>query len=239
MIEINLVPDVKQELIKAQRVRSTVISVSIAIGVIVIAIVTLLIIYIFGAQALRSSLADQTIHDESAKLTQVKDLSKTLTIQNQLTKISSINSQKQIDSRLFDMLHAIVPPAPNTVLISTLSLDSTTSTLSMDAQTNDYSSAEVFKKTIDGAKVIYSDGQDSQQVALASSVSITNTSWGEDASGAKVLRFSLSFVYAQELFAPNSEEAVVKVTTNGNATDSNQGVPTSIFTARASDLGGE
>lgn len=39
MIEINLVPDVKQELIKAQRVRATVISFSIAIGLVSVAVV--------------------------------------------------------------------------------------------------------------------------------------------------------------------------------------------------------
>lgn len=238
MIEINLVPDVKQELIQAQRVRSAVVSVSIIIGVVAIAIVTLLAIYVFGVQTVRSSFDDKAISDGSAKLAKVQDLSKTLTIQNQLTKISALNDQKQINSRLFDLLHAIIPPAPNSVAISTLSLDSTANTMTIDAQTNDYSSAEIFKKTIEGAQVSYESDQTKQQVTLASSVSITNTSWGEDASGAKVLRFTLSFVYAQELFSPGSTNATVTVKTNGNATDSNLGLPNSIFAVRATDLGG-
>jgi hypothetical protein len=238
MIEINLVPDVKQELIKAQRVRSAVISVSISIGVIAVVIVTLLAIYVFGVQTVRSTLDDNAINDGSAKLSKVQDLSKTLTIQNQLTKISALNSQKKIDSRVFDMLQAISPPAPNTITVSTLSLDSTTDTLTIDGQAADYTAVEVFKKTIDGANVSFKNDQGNQTVPLASSVSISNTSWGEDSSGAKVLRFTLSFVYAQELFSPSSIGAAVTVKANGDAADSNLGLPSSIIADRATDLGG-
>ena len=41
MIEINLIPDVKQELIRAERVRSVVISFSILIGIIVTSVLSL------------------------------------------------------------------------------------------------------------------------------------------------------------------------------------------------------
>ena len=58
MIEINLVPDVKQELIKAQRIRSTVISFSIIIGIISLGAATALDIYAFPVQTLRNVVVD-------------------------------------------------------------------------------------------------------------------------------------------------------------------------------------
>lgn len=239
MIEINLLPDIKQELIRAQRIRTRVIQGSIFIGVVSITAVTLLSFYVFTVQTVRSSMADDSIKQGSAKLMSVKDLSKTLTIQNQLTKISALNSSKNIDSRIFDVLTAIIPPVPNNVQISTLSVDSSAGTITMDGQaSNSYAAVEVFKKTIEGATLKYTDANNSlQQVDLASSISISNTSYGEDSSSNKVLRFTISFTYTPELFSQASKNISI-VTTSGNVTDSYLGVPQSIFADRAVDLTG-
>jgi len=239
MIEINLIPAVKQELIKVQRVRATVIAFSILIGLAAIAVVTILAVYVFGVQTVRSVVADDAIKKGSQQLAGVEDLSKTLTIQNQLTKLSTMHDQKKIDSRIFDVLLAIIPPVPNNIQISDLAVDSTAGTITMQGQAaNSYAAAEVFRKTIEGAKVKYTSDTGDQAVALASNVSTGDTSYGEDASGAKVLRFTLSFTYAKELFAPSSKNATVVITTQGNVTDSYLGVPKSIFVDRATDLKG-
>jgi len=238
MIEINLIPDVKRELIKAQRIRSMVIMGSIAIGVVSVAIVTLLAIYVFTIQAVRSGLADDAINKGSAELTGVEDLSKTITIQNQLTKISNLHSNKKIDSRIFDLLSAINPPAPNNIQVSSLTIDSESGIITIEGQaSNSYAAAEVFKKTIEGATLKYTDSnKDKQEISLASSISISNTSYGEDSSGEKVLRFNISFVYAEELFSSMSKGTSVIIMTDGNATDSYLGVPMSIFVDRAKDI---
>lgn len=237
MIEINLVPDVKQELIKAQRVRSTVISFAIFTGLAFVAIVTILAIYAFGIQTVRSSLADDSIKKGSEQLAKVEDLSKTLTIQNQLTKISTLHDSIKIDSRIFDVLQAIIPPAPNDVQISNLSVDSSLNQITIEGQAaNSYAAVEVFKKTIEGAMVKYADGEETSEVVLASNVSTGDTSYGEDSSGAKVLRFTLSFEYAPELLSPLSKDVTVVIGNKGNATDSYLGVPKSIFVDRAKDI---
>lgn len=241
MIEINLVPDVKQELIKAQRVRSTVITISIMIGLAAIAIVTLLAVYVFAVQTVRGGISDSAIKDESQKLASIEDLSKTLTIQNQLTVISALNADKKIDSRVFDLLGAVIPPAPNDIQISNLSIDSSIDNITIEGQAaNGYGAVEVFRKTIEGAKVRFNDDQgEKQEVTLASEVSTSNTSLGEDSSGSKVLRFTLSFTYAEELFSPASQNASIIITTDGNVTDSYLGIPKSIFVDRAKDVEGE
>lgn len=238
MIEINLIPDIKQELIRAQRMRARVIAGSIIIGMASIAVVALLSIYVFTIQTVRGVLSDNSIKQGSDKLASVKDLSKTLTIQNQLTKISAINSNKNIDSRIFDVLNAIIPIAPNDIHISDLSVDSNLNLITIDGQApNSYAAVEVFKKTIEGAVLRYTDvNGKSHEATLASSISTSNTSYGEDTTGARVLRFTLSFVYTKELFSPASRNISVVITVNGNVTDSFLGVPKSIFVDRAKDL---
>lgn len=241
MIEINLVPDVKQELIKAQRVRSTVITAVIFIGLASIAVVVALAIYIYTVQTVRGAFLDGDIKTKNTKLAKVSDLSKTLTIQNQLTKISDLNSNKKIDSRIFDLLTAITPLS-NSVQISDLAIDSSTNTITIDGQgqeSNGYHSVETFKKTIEGAKVKYNiSGGKTQELTMASDISISNTSLGQDSSGRTVLRFTLSFAYVQELFSPLSKNVSIIITTKGNATDSYIGFPKSIFADRATDKTG-
>jgi Tfp pilus assembly protein PilN len=239
MIEINLVPDVKQELLNAQRVRTSVISLSIIVGLATVGIVVVLAIWVFVVQAARGALADGAIKEESAKLAEIEDISNTLTIQNQLSKLSSMHDSKNIDSRVFDILTTINPAAPNNVSITNLSLDSATKTIRIEAQASGYPALEVFKKTIEATKFQFTKDGQKQTVPLASQIDdSSDRSYGEDASGAQVLRFSLSFMYPDELFSRQSADAVIVAPTRSNVTDSFLGVPTSLFSAKATDKEG-
>lgn len=239
MIEINLVPDVKQELIKAQQVRATVMMVSMIVGAASIGIVTLLALFVFTVQTVRGTLVDNSIKTESKILTDVEDISKTLTIQNQLTKISDLNSNKKITSRVFSILAAIIPPEPNNVKFSTIKVDTTTNTIKIDGQAlNSYAALELFKKTIEGAKVKFktsSDDKEYTNVTLASDISTKDVSYGQDSTGKKVIRFTISFKCAEEAFSQASKDLSVVVAAKGDVTDSKLGVP-NIFTNRAKDI---
>ena len=246
MIELNLVPDVKQELIKAQRMRATVISVAIITSIAAVAVVVLLLIYVYGVQFGRNVYLDGQIKNKSTELSQVEDLSEMVTIQNQLSMISDLNARKTISSRLFDMLSAVLPPAPNTVQISQMDVDTDNGTIRLEGQTHGYDSMEVFKKTLGSAVITLpsneNDGQDGTSddedapIPLASEVGTSDVSFGEDNEGNKVLRFVVSFAYAPELFDSSVDTISIKLSINGNVTDSYLGLPKSIFTERAKDI---
>jgi len=237
MIEINLIPDVKQELIRARRIRSAVVSGAIITTIVAVGIVVALAVYVYAVQAVRDNLANDAIKTGSAKLASVEDLSKMLTIQNQLTKMSALNDDKTINSRVFDLLLAVIPPAPNTVQVSKLVVNTTDETMTLEGQTPTYSSLETFKKTLDAAHIRYNDSDSKQQeIALASSLSLSNISFGENETGAKVLRFTITFNYAKELLSPATTNPVIVFINGGNVTDSYVGIPKSIFTNRAADV---
>lgn len=239
MIEINLVPDVKQELINAQRVRTSVISLSILVGMAAIAVVIVLSVWVFGVQAARGVLSDDAIKKESQKLSQVADITNMLTIQNQLSKLPAMHDSKSIDSRVFDVLTTINPPAPNNVSINNLSLDSASKTIKIEAQAvNGYPALEVFKKTINATTFEFTKDGQKRSVPLASLMSDSDRSYGDDASGATVLRFTLTFVYPDELFSRTAGNATIVAPTRTNVTDSFLGVPNSLFTSKASDTQG-
>ncbi len=251
MIEINLVPDIKQELLRAQRVRTTVISFSIVIGIIVAAVVVLLVLWVFAVQAGRGLYYDTNISDRSKALSSVPDVSNTLTIQNQLSKLSALHDAKNIDSRIFDILTTINPPAPNSIGITKASLDTAAKTITVEAQAaNQFTALEMFEKTISATKFTYSQtsaGTDCKQqtdklytcsVPLASQLSNTSRSYGQDASGAMVVRFTLSFTYPDALFSRTVQDAKIVAPNQTNATDSFVGVPSSLFTPKAKDVQG-
>jgi len=116
MIEINLIPDVKQELLKAERSRAMVISGAIITCIVAGGIVALLAVYVYGFQGARNLFADNAIKSGSEELAKVEDLSKMLTVQNQIKQINELDKTKTVDSRLFDVLSAVIPPAPTKCL---------------------------------------------------------------------------------------------------------------------------
>lgn len=240
MIEINLIPDVKRELLQAQRMRATVISISIVTSIAAVGVVVVLLLYILGVQNVRGLFLDNSIKDGNAELEKTEDLSKMLTIQNQLGKLTELNDKKVMSSRVFDTLSAVIPPDPNGVQVSQVSIDSTEGTIRIEGQTRGYDSMEVFKKTLDSALIEYTDpdpvegGPKTEK--LASSISVGEASYGEDADGQRVLRFVLTFKYAETLFSPNVADIMFKLSVDGNVTDSYLGIPKSIFTEKAKDL---
>lgn len=236
MIEINLIPDVKLELLKARRTRALVISTSIVVSIVVGGIVLALALYVFGVQTVRSAYLDGQITQQNDQFSKVEDLSKVLTIQNQLSVMSDLNAQKNMNSRLFDVLAAVIPPAPNSVQLSQVTVDAETETIRLEGQTASYESMEVFKKTLDSAIVTYTEADETLTVPLASNVNTTDISYGKDSQGQRVVRFTVTFTYPEELFSPTIPGVTIRLSIDGNVTDSYLGIPKSIFTERAGDL---
>ncbi|MEP6710111.1 MAG: hypothetical protein ABJA64_00135, partial [Candidatus Saccharibacteria bacterium] len=84
------------------------------------------------------------------------------------------------------------------------------------------------------------DGNSSttNSVELAKDISDSNRSYGQDTSGKKILRFTISFTYPTELFSRLSKNAVIIAPTRTNVTDSFVGIPESLFSDRATDVNG-
>lgn len=231
MIQVNLIPDIKIQMIKARTERVKVISISIAASIISISIVIVLALYTYGAQALIDNNLNSKIDEETAKLNSVKDISKILTIQNQLSAITTINNQKNINSRIYDTIKSIKQSSGNTLSYTSISLDTTTQTFSIQGEVPGYSSYEELLKALQNSFVRYRDSKDGDfnKVPLASSLSSGQATFSKNSLGNTVLGFSLSFTYPKELFLPTKYDVSVIVEKYGNVTDSYLGVPTSLF----------
>lgn len=231
MIEINLLPNVKRELLKTRAMRNRVISISFLVGGASIAAVVVLAL-ILGSQIAAEAVQNGVIKDRSDKLMAVEDLNKVVTIQHQLTKINEQHSGKKINSRVFDVVTAVNPVAPNNVSFSDIKVNPESKTITLEGSAvNGYSALETLKKTILNTKVQTTDGDKSSEVSLTKEIKDGDTSFGENSEGKKVLQFSFSFEYAEELLAPANNGTVSVLTPTGkvDVTDSRQGIPDSLF----------
>ena len=231
MIEINLLPNVKRELLKTRAMRNRVISISFLVGGASITAVVVLAL-ILGSQIAAEAVQNGVIKDRNDKLMAVEDLNKVVTIQHQLTKINEQHSRKKLNSRIFDVVTAVNPVAPNNVSFSDIKVNPESKTITLEGSAvNGYSALETLKKTILNTKVQTTDGDKSSEVSLTKEIKDGDTSFGENSEGKKVLQFSFSFEYAEELLAPANNGTVSVLTPTGkvDVTDSRQGIPDSLF----------
>lgn len=242
MIQINLIPDVKKEYLRAQRTRNLAVSISILVGIAAAGLVVILGI-ILGGQYVVSDFMKGRIDDEYQKLASVEDLPELLTIQHQLEVLPDQHLNSMRTSRLFNVLSAINPEAPNNVTFSTVELDPESTLVTLEGNADGgYPAVEALKKTIERTTFEYREnGSDEvQTVPMASNVGIESTSFGEDNSGSRVLRFTMSFKYADKLFSnqakgvPGAQGApVTSPVRRIDVTDSQVRVPDSLFQSSA------
>ena len=187
---------------------------------------------ILGSQIAAEAVQNGVIKDRNDKLMAVEDLNKVVTIQHQLTKINEQHSGKKLNSRIFDVVTAVNPVAPNNVSFSDIKVNPGSKTITLEGSAvNGYSALETLKKTILNTKVQTTDGDKSSEVSLTKEIKDGDTSFGENSEGKKVLQFSFSFEYAEELLAPANNGTVSVLTPTGkvDVTDSRQGIPDSLF----------
>ena len=172
--EINLVPDIKNEMIKTLKLRNFIFFLCVVVASASIGI-TLMAGLIVGGQQLAIEDKKSSISNLSDKVNSFSDLSDFLTIKDQLSNISDLTSDRKVFSRTFDILSAILPSGADTITISELNVDISgdTPTFNFDAQANagqapfiDYNVLDSFKKSMDFMHYDYGDYVDNSSQTI-------------------------------------------------------------------------
>ena len=155
--EINLVPDIKNEMIKAIKLRNLIFFLCIIVAS---ASVATVVVFgtIVGGQTLIIDGKDNSINALSSKIKDYKDLNEFLTIKDQVGNIGTITNKKKVFSRAFNIINAIIPTGADYINISdaNINLETDSPTLSIEAQANagtepyiDYRVLDAFKKSME------------------------------------------------------------------------------------------
>src|SRR5437764_977489 len=136
MIQFNLLPDVKQEFIKARRTKRNTIAIASLVTGVALAILIILILVVDVAQKKHLSDPNNDIKKYSSQLQSTPDLNKILTVQNQLNSLPALHQQKQLASRLPDYLAKVTPAQAS---ISKFHIDFTANTIEITGDTDSIS----------------------------------------------------------------------------------------------------
>lgn len=235
--QVNLLPDVKINLLKARLRRNVMMAVCVGIlvacGVVMVLLVTSLTAVVF----IKSGI-DSNVHAYKAKIEHEQrngDLNEYMTIQNQLKQISALKQKQERFSLIFDYLARLNPTGRNSIKINTLSIrglnkdasSDNTGIIDITGTTADYASLYVLKLTLEKAKLHYHlanpDGSVTDQektVMLFPKVTVTG---GAQSSS---MSFSATLKYNHVMFAYNITDTNIEVPTE-TISDSRSNVPKS------------
>lgn len=217
MIELNLLPDVKQEFVHAQRLRRKIISAMILLIIVSLGVVALIAFNLYVVQNVHERIVDGDIESHTKELKQQSNLTRDLTVQNQLSALSDLHKNKEIYSRIFDYLKVLNPKSPNNIKISQLKVDNETKTITVDGSAVDYKAVGVFKDTLENATL--NSNQGNSQVFT--DVQLSGVGLGQDSAGVTVTTFKFTLTYSDEAFARDIQNPTVTVP-NKNTTPSSQ-----------------
>lgn len=147
MIQFNLLPKVKLDYVKAKRTQRLTILISLIVSGVSLAVFVLLFTTTLALGKHSKDLSTD-IGKETAKLAEVKDLNKIVTIQNQLNSLPALHSSKPVATRLFDFVKKTTPP---NVTIGSFDIDfsqENAGTIKITGGANTISSINVFVDTL-------------------------------------------------------------------------------------------
>jgi len=189
MVQFNLLPDVKLQYLKAERTRRLVISVSLVASV---ASLALLLLLVSVTQLQKKHLSDlsKNIKADSAKLENQPDISKILTVQNQLNSLTNLHNSKPAVSRLFPYLAQLVPTQAD---IGDLSIDMGLHTVTLTGGADSLSTVNKFVDTLKFTD--YSVQGDSSTKKAFSNVVLSNFGLSDNKAS-----YTIIFAYDPTIF---------------------------------------
>lgn len=222
MIELNLLPDIKLEYIKAQRTRRRVT----AISVLVTGVSVVLLILLLGVGAVQKKhLGDlnKDIASANSALKNEQDVDKILTVQNDIGKLNDLHAKKPAMARTFDYLNQVTP---NNVSISEMTVDTLTQTVTIAGATDALSSVNKYVDTLKFTTFTEA-GADTASAAFGNVVLTEFGVNAEATSADKAAGYTVTFQYNPLIFdnAKDIKLTVPSLTT----TRTNVSAPTDLF----------
>lgn len=200
MIQLNLLPDIKKEFINAQKSRAMVISSSIVVTLVAVGLSIVLFVYVTFLQQLQITLATNDIKSKEQQLNNIPDLSKYLTIQNQMAALPELHAGKGLYSRILSFLPVLNPTAPSNVTLTQLQVGTTDKLVSFTGTTASFESLNVFVDTLENAEVAYKDaGGQSQKSNMFESVVVQNSAIDKNKGNSRVA-FTVRATYLDSVF---------------------------------------
>ena len=208
MIEVNLLPSVKKDFLKAQQMKHTVIVASVLISAASLVSLVLLFSYVQIVQPQHKKNIqadiDQAISDIKAKENAVK----VVTVQGALETLPSLQDKKQISSNLFSYVSNFTP---RSVSYSNIKLNLDSNTVIMRGSATSFEQANVLANNLKSAKFTYRQDDQVQTIVPFSNVVFDGLSKSEQSQDGKSVSFQLTYTVDPVIFDQSVKDGAVTV----------------------------
>lgn len=217
-VQFNLLPDVKIQYIKAHRQKQLVLFISTISVVASVVILILLISIVFVVQKKSISDLSRDISAASDELQSTPDLTKMLTVQNQLRSLPSLHASKPVASRIFGYMNQ---STPSDVSISRLNVDFAQNTMTVSGSA---ASLETVNKFVDTLKFTTFHTESASKDERPSFKDVVLAAFGRDSKGAS---YSITLAFDPVIFS--EAEQVTLTVPNKITTRSQIEQPAALF----------
>jgi Tfp pilus assembly protein PilN len=232
MIQLNLLPDVKLEYIKAERSRRLVLSVSFLVAAVAV-VLLLLLLSVDGLQKKHLSDLSKDINSESSKLQNEPQISRILTVQNQLQSLTALHSQSPAASRVFDYLNQVTP---SDVSITDFKIDFTQQTSTITGTAASLADVNQYVDTL--KYTTYTTGGGSASQPAFSNIVLSSFSLNGSNDSSQAADYAIALSYNPAIFdvTQNVKLSVPNVTTTHLSPGQ---TATDLFKATSATKGGQ
>lgn len=208
MIRVNLLPDVKQEYLKAEQTKHTVLVAAILTSISVVAIAILFFTYVQVIQPTIQKAIQKDIDKGLSEIKQKQNAQRMVTVQGVLEQIPAIKDKQQVTSRTFTYLNQFTPRA---VTYNKVSLNLETNTVILSGSTVAYETANVLANNLKSAKFTYTRADAQQSTSPFSGVTFNNLGKSESDQNGMPVSFEITFQFDPILFDRSISKPVIKV----------------------------
>lgn len=191
---INLLPDVRQEKVKAKHRRQTAAALATVITSIAVGLVIILFLITQG-QKIRISQLQASINDSQSKITGDKDAVKIVTAQQHLASLPDLYRQRVFMSKFFTVLGTV---SPKDYDLETLTVDAT-NTIKFTGKARNYYTVAKFAKALEADNVTIGPSPNVSNSPNFTDIKLDTTSAGNDGK----VSFTLTTTMSKEVTSGN------------------------------------
>ncbi|MFO0970947.1 MAG: hypothetical protein U0520_01200 [Candidatus Saccharimonadales bacterium] len=208
MIQINLLPDVKQEYLRAQQTKHLVVVASVLLSLISVVVLAILFLYVQVVQPRHRANLQRDIDSGLNELKGKQDAVKIVTVQGVLEQIPALQDKKLLTSRLFTYLTSVTPQSVN---YGEVRLDLTANTVSLTGQANTFEQTSELTNNLKSAMFTYKQGDNESKVQPFSRIVFTSLGKSDQTDTTRSVAFQLTFSVDPALFNEGVSEGKLTV----------------------------
>ena len=221
MLEFNLLPDIKIKYVRAERIKILVVTISLFVSIVCIAILALMIGYVNFVQKNAINSLNKKITTNISSINKNTELDKILIIQKQARTIPLIQDKLYQTTRLFNYMSELTP---SLIKISNLNLDLTKYQISVTGSADSLATVNKFVDTLKFTTYNFTDNGKTINKGLSFSQVVLNSF---SYSSNNVPTYSITFVFTPDIFIQKNN--INLIVPNITSTRSIIGQPNALF----------